>query len=260
MSIFDGIASAVSSVAHAAADVVGGAAKTAANLAEGVLSSGAGNLALSALGIAFPPLGIATSLSNAITGVVGQAVNGAAQSLAKEAGMPKFLLGGIGDVVKQVMGQLTQPSHPQCDHGVGQAFGGDLKSLLDDMIKSITDHAKKIMDDCGGDQKGPKGKGGKQGAGSWLEAIAIAMGKAAGEQASKMVTLSNKLSDLSTSKAPEGASKEQQQQFQADQAKEMNTINSQFQAASQMFNMLQSAFSNAVKSIGEGVTTMARKG
>jgi hypothetical protein len=41
------------------------------------------------------------------------------------------------------------------------------------------------------------------------------------------------------------------QQFQATMAK--------FQADSQMFSMLSNAFSNSIKSIGEGMTTMASK-
>ena len=44
----------------------------------------------------------------------------------------------------------------------------------------------------------------------------------------------------------------------ADPSK-FSRIQSEFQAESQLFGMLQSAFSNALKSIGEGLKTMASK-
>jgi hypothetical protein len=37
-------------------------------------------------------------------------------------------------------------------------------------------------------------------------------------------------------------------------------MQSELQGVSQMFAMLQSAFNNAIKSLGEGLTQMARKG
>ena len=98
------------------------------------------------------------------------------------------------------------------------------------------------------------GAGGSDSGGgmSWLEAIAASMGEAAGKKAAKMVELSNKLNSMKP--AAEGDTAGQQQQ-----ALEMNKINSQFQAVSQEFNMLQTAFSNAIKSIGEGLVKMAGK-
>ena len=215
--------------------------------------------ALNIASIAFPPLGLATSLGNMLTQAVGQAVNQAAQQLIKECGMPKFLGNMIGDLVKDVVKDLTQPSQPQCDQAAGQNFGNDIGDIIKDLTKTIFENAKSLMDQDKGDGKGCKGcKGGKEGAGaakgggSWLEAIATAMGQAAGNKAGKMVELSQKLKELSSADGDEKA--------QAAAAKEMNVVNAQFQAASQEFNMLQSAFSNSLKALGEGMAQMARKG
>ena len=223
---------------------------------------GGGNILGAALNVAsmvFPPLGLATSLGNMLTQGVGQAVNQAAQQLIKECGMPKFLGNMIGDLVKDVVKDLTQPSQPQCDQAAGQNFGNDIGDIIKDLTKTIFENAKSLMDQDKGDGKGCKGgKGGKEGAGaakgggSWLEAIATAMGQAAGNKAGKMVELSQKLKELSSADGDEKA--------QAAAAKEMNVVNAQFQAASQEFNMLQSAFSNSLKALGEGMAQMARKG
>jgi hypothetical protein len=89
-----------------------------------------------------------------------------------------------------------------------------------------------------------KNKGAHGGGGSWLEAIAEAMGNALGQMAQKLVDESNSLQSLA-------GNQNDAQQFQATMAK--------FQADAQMFSMLSNAFSTAIKSIGDGMTTMASK-
>ncbi len=246
MSIFGDIANVVSSVAHGAADLVGDVAHTAAGAADSL--GGVGGLASMALGMAFPPLGLATSAANLLTQGVGQAVNQAMQGLCKEAGMPSFLLGDIAKLVSSVVGGLTQPSHPACDQAVNQQCGGTIGDLIKELTQQIQDAVKNTMqqnDQCHG-KGGGKG-GGKASAGSWMQAIASAMGEAAGKKASQMVDLSQQLNNIGSGN-------------QAQDAQDQMKINAQFQAASQEFNMLQSAFSNAIKGIGEGAATMARKG
>jgi hypothetical protein len=83
---------------------------------------------------------------------------------------------------------------------------------------------------------------------SWLVAIAQAMGNALGTKAAKLVELSKKLDSLA------GSSSDDQQA-----AKEFQKTMAQFQAESQLFSMMSNAFSTAVKSIGEGMTSLARK-
>jgi hypothetical protein len=46
----------------------------------------------------------------------------------------------------------------------------------------------------------------------------------------------------------------------AKNSAEVSAAQAELQAEGQMFSMLQNAFSNVIKSIGEGMTTMARKG
>jgi hypothetical protein len=217
--------------------------------------------------VAFPPLGIATSVANMITQGVGQAVTQAAQQLCQTAGMPKFLQDMVGGLVKDVVGQLTQHSDPDCDEASHANFGGDINSMIQGLVKSIVDGAKAIMEQGqdGDDSKGGKagkggGKGGAQPAGNWLIAMARAMGAAAGDHAKRMVELSNKINDLSAKGKGIDASSDAGKKQQADNAAETSAAQAEFQAEGQMYSMLQNAFSNAIKSIGEGMTTMARKG
>jgi len=220
--------------------------------------------------VAFPPLGIATSVANMITQGVGQAVNQAAQQLTQAAGMPKFLLDQIGGLVKDVIGQLTQPSNQGCDNHAQENFGGDIGKMIQDLVKQITDGAKALMEqgkdgeDCGTKGGGKGGKGGKSGgtppAGNWLVAMARAMGAAAGDHMKNMINLSNKINDLSAKGKGIDATTDAGKKEQADNAAETSAAQAEMQAEGQMYSMLQNAFSNTIKSIGEGLTTMARKG
>jgi hypothetical protein len=199
---------------------------------------------------AFPQLAIAAAATNLITQGTGGAVNAAVDGLCRQAGLPKFLADGIKDVVNKVVQGLLKQSDPACDEAVRHHCGTSANDFFTDLTRSIIDAAKRIMEQCG-PEKG-KGKGGKASAGSWLEAIALAMGEAAGKKAADMVKLSNDLNNIK----PKSDSQADQQAA----ALEANKVNAQFQAKSQEFNMLQSAFSNAIKSIGEGMSQMARKG
>jgi hypothetical protein len=221
------------------------------------------NIAMSVASVAFPPLGLATSAANLLTGGVGQAVMGMANQLVKESGMPKFVQDMIGDVVKDVVGKLTQSSDHHCDNAVKDHCGGTLQDIIRDLTKQLVDNVNKQLEDCGGEKAKP-GKGAK-GSQSWMQAIAQAMGDAAGKKAAELVKFSNQLTEIAgrnhsdlSDEVKNGTSPRSEAQ-QAD-AKEQASVNAQFQAASQEFNMLQSAFSNAIKSIGEGIATMSRKG
>lgn len=231
----------ISKAASAVSDLAGAALNAASTLAP--LAS-----------LAFPQLAIAQAVGGLITQGVGQAVNQAAQQLCKEAGMPKFLQDVIGNIVKDVIGKLTQ-QQPQCDpachDAAKQQFGGGIDDLIKNLTKSLVDGAKAIMEQ-GGDEKCEGGKGGKKGAANWLVAMAKAMGDSAGAHLKKMVELSNQIADLTS----QGGNKEQQ----AENAQKASGLQAEFQAESQLFNMLQSSFSTAIKSIGEGLSQMARKG
>ncbi len=86
----------------------------------------------------------------------------------------------------------------------------------------------------------------------WLHAIAQAMGDAQGKLAARMVGLSQTLSNLAGPASGKGPGAEQA-------AKEFQVAMTDFQATSQLFSMTSNASSTALKSIGEGMTAVARK-
>jgi len=242
-----------------------------------VFGGGGLGAVLNVVSMVFPPAALASSAVNLLTSGIGQAIGGAMQQLTQSFGMPKFVGDMVKNLAEQVLGGMQKPSDPACDAHVGGQPGIQdfMKNFVKDLCDKIIENTRKNLendDGCGGGKgKGKDGKGGAVSAGSWLEAIAKSMGQIAGDKAAKMVGLSQEMADLNSkgseladagkgidSKDSQAVSANQSQQQQ--NAREFSIKQSEFQAASQEFSILQNTFSNALKSIGEGLTTMGRKG
>ena len=115
---------------------------------------------------------------------------------------------------------------------------------LANSMQQLTDSMTKLTIALGQQSQDTQDSGGV--GENWLEAIAKAMGSALGKLSAKLVTESQQLNSLAGNTSAGGA-----QQFQATMAK--------FQADAQTLGMLSDAFANAIKSIGQGMQTMASK-
>jgi hypothetical protein len=146
--------------------------------------------------------------------------------------------------------------------GASLSGGGDsalTQQLLDSAYRTgglanssqnLQDQMASLIDQLGGQGQqtdGSSGGGSTSGAGNnWMEAIARAMGDALGKLSQKVVDESQQLNSLAGNSSSSGA-----QQFQS--------VMAEFQADSQTLSMLSNAFATAIKSIGEGMQTMASK-
>ena len=194
----------------------------------------------------FSPANIINATVNLVNAINGKGAKQAVDTLAKEDGLPKYLQQEIKKVIDEVFKKFEKPTEGDLQDKLNNATKDDQQKSINDFAKQIIDSVRKqLTEKLSEGAEGSGGKG-KKSAGSWLQAIAKAMGEAMGNRASKMVELSNKMADASKKEGQEGA-------------KEMQSISTQFQAVSQEFNQLSTAFSTAIKSLGEGVTTMARK-
>jgi hypothetical protein len=151
----------------------------------------------------------------------------------------------------------------------GYDFEADQAKLNETNVKNGKEFAEST------DEAQPSKSKGKHSSGSWLQAMAKAMGGALGEKAAKMVELSNgvakhtKASDamkkdnadknFGKGKAGEKAEKKATaaQQDEASKATQMQT---ELQGVTQELNMMTQAFSTAIKGIGEALGTLGRKG
>lgn len=155
--------------------------------------------------------------------------------------MPKFLATALKGTVDKVVDGMANKSVPQelqaqikRDHGA--EFGNVSNAVRDAFVGGVVKN---------------RGEDDGAGTGGWLQAIAKAMGKTLGDKASQMVKLSSELQGL-TGKTG-NATKD------AENAAKFNEKTTEFQATGQEYSLLNSVFTNAIKSIGEAISTMARK-
>ena len=196
------------------------------------------------------PIGsmIGQAIGGMLQQAVGDATSQAVDTLQQEHGMPKFLASEVKSKIQDAVQELLGESQK----GVTPEAAGQAKELAGDWMKDfIQDAAKQIVAEATKELKGEgKGSSGKPGAESWLVAIAKAMGSVMGDRAAKMVDLSKRMTETKT-----GGNSDAQQKA----AKEMQSLNAEFQATSQEFNLLQNTMSTALKAIGEAMSSVARK-
>lgn len=120
--------------------------------------------------------------------------------------------------------------------GFAEAAGGSLTDAAD-FGRQLQDSLIKMATDIAGGPEAKEAKAGGRG-GSWLMAMARALGAKADNLANQMQNLADKMS--------------------AENSKPSDSM--AFSAKSQEFGLFMNAASNALKTAGESLTTVARKG
>lgn len=200
-------------------------------------------------GIFGGPIGamIGQAIGNMLQQAVGDATKQAVDTLQQEHGMPKFLADEVKSKVDSIIGGLQQPVSAEASQQAAAHVGDNFKDFQNELADAIVKLVKEnLQNQDGGDGASTAGGKATKG-GSWLEALAKAMGNALGQKASKMVELGDKIASTAGGEGKEAA-----------QANTQATM--EMQATSQMFSLMQNAFSGAIKAIGEGLSQAARKG
>lgn len=252
----------------------GGGSGGAGGLLGGLLGGGEGGGLASLGGIAGSifggPVGgmIGSALGNLLQDSVGESTKQAARQLHQQDGMPKFLVDEIKTVVKDSVDAMKnddvdETTQKSCQDAHGDTFAEFSQQLTRSIVDAVRDQ---IRTGANGAEGGRSSKGSKISGGSWMQAIAESMGKVLGEKASDMVKLSEKIAahtqgEKSGASGAAGSSgdKEKTEVDKAGLAAETQTMNAKFQATGQEFNLLQTTFSTAMKTIGEGMASVARK-
>lgn len=201
---------------------------------------------------------IGSMIGQAIGGMLQSAIEGglnqAVDTLVKEHGMPKFLGDEVKQIVSNVMGQQRAASQigvsDEAKQIAHEHFGQAVDRFKQDFQNFIVDNVVDSM-------RSPENRGRKVSGGGWLQAIASVMGTALGDKAKEMVTLSNKISKASSEKTAAANGKDEAAKEAA--AGKFQELMMQFQATSQEFNYMQTTFSTALKGLGEGLASVARK-
>ncbi len=205
----------------------------AGSLVSSVLSGGLGGIlnAATSLISQFGGQAVGDALGNLMSGKIGDAIKSVVNGLP----LPSFAKDMINGLVDSVIEGSKKDVSPECQCAVDHTFG-EVAQEEADLFRSNLENAVKENAEEG--QESSKG-----GAKNWFTILAQALGKTAGQYLDKMVDLQEKMTNLTDK----------------DDAGKMAEAQAEFQAQSQMFKLASEATSTAVKSIGEGLSSMARK-
>lgn len=162
------------------------------------------------------------ALGNLILDSIGDVLKNAINS----APLPQFLKDAANTLIDGVLEQNKMETTPEAKEGV--------KDIYEGMMDSAKKEASEEID---------KKTSGKSGA-NWLVALAGGLAEVQGKFLMAAMENQEKMESL-------GTGKEDSQEFLTQQ--------NEYQANMQMFNMMANASSTSIKSIGEGLTALARK-
>jgi len=185
------------------------------------------------------------------TSTVTQAVaNNAVEHLGRELitlinslDIPAFMKNDARSVINQLIQPSVSSVPAGAQEGVNQTLkGGGSDQSADDIMSGIMKLIQSAMREATEEASGNSSRrsGGK---GNWLAILARALGDTAGKHLKQMVELGEKMGGIDSKENPEQFAK----------------IQAEFQAEAQIFKMFQEAIGTMVKSIGEGMASVARK-
>jgi hypothetical protein len=202
----------------------------------GLASSVLGGLANQVLGSLMSQFG-QNPVAGAVNNLFGGALQNAVNTLIDQLPIPQFMKDAATDMVNSIVGNNQQDVDPCCQDAVNEQFSGEAEDFQNSIVESVL---TQLQGEQGAEESGSSGGGSGQ---NWLVALASALGKQAGEHLKGMVDKGSEMGKSDAKDDPEGFAQ----------------LQSEFQAESQMFKMLQESISTMIKSIGEGLSSVARK-
>lgn len=175
-----------------------------------------------------------SDISQAITNLAGDLLQTGLNGIIDSLPIPDFMKDLAKEMVATVIGNEQGEVSSDAQEAVNEELGGTIKDIID----AVLDNIREAMGEEA--EEAANGQGGK---GNWLMVLAKALGEASGKHLKNMVELGEKMGAMDSEENPEA--------FAQTQA--------EFQAASQIFKMFQESISTMIKSIGEGMSTVARK-
>lgn len=192
------------------------------------------------------------NVMDAVTNAAVEFVQKELNALIDSLGMPQFMKDDAKAQVACIGNDYRSdaPGGAQCGvndvlskgYSGGSSCGSNAggSDSADALMSGVMDMLRQSMQE---ETEGATKSGSGGGRGNWLAILARALGSTAGKHLKKMVELGEKMGSIDSKESPE--------QFAQIQA--------EFQAEAQIFKMFQEAIGTMIKSIGEGLSSVARK-
>ena len=189
--------------------------------------------------LAMGPAGWASLAAKTIGMAIAQQV---IQQLGEKLGLPPAVIGMAQQAFSAGMGQPGAPVRTiqqavgelAANYGLSAVQQGQLERSAQADVKDMYEMLSTAAQQ--GKQRAERGDG-KSGKGGWLREIAALMSKALDSKIAEMKSLSGQIDKTKTT-----------------------ALQNDLQVATQEFSFLMNATANMIKTVGEGLGTMARKG
>jgi len=199
-------------------------------------------------------------VSSAIHNCVGTSFGDQIKDLIANSPLPQFLKDMASEAVDDAVMNNELPTTPGAAEDVQAEFG----DLLEELMRNLAAEMKEESEAAGAAEEGGeagggggiKGKGKGDvggGSGNWLTMLARAMSEVAGKHLANSIETAGKISDM------KDLGDDASDSARANQAKEMTVLQASMQADTQMFKLAQEATTTIVKSVGEALSSTARK-
>lgn len=185
--------------------------------------------------------------ASAVSNVLGITLGDVVKAAIAQTPLPDFLKDATSELIDKAVSDSKQSTSTEAEDSAFDWFGDVVQQAAQDAVDESVGRAN---------DSGAKG-------GNWLAALAAALGEVAGKHLSNAVELADQIGamediDVSESTDP-GTAADENATKRADQAREMTVLQSQMQAETQMFKMTQEATTTIIKSVGEALSSTARK-
>lgn len=189
-----------------------------------------------------------SNVQQSVNNVASQMISDLVMKMIDDMGMPDFMADQAREAVGAVIGQFSGETPAGLDDKVRELLGQQSSPAGN----AATTSGSEVQSEVGGIMKqaamnelesASEGSGGEGSNKNWLVVLARALGSAAGKHLKSMIELGEKMGAIDSTEDPEKFAQTQ----------------SEFQAASQIFKMFQEVIGTLIKSIGEGLSTVARK-
>ncbi len=169
-------------------------------------------------------------------------------------GAKEMISAAISDLVAEEMVEVSALATE------GASEFDELAALEAEMMNNIMNAQAEDNDDENGAGSTEGRSGGSRGEGlNWLEQLAKGLAEVQGKWLNKASENLEKMQSLSEGASTEGLSDQEKTEQQTEEQRAFVIAQSQYTAAMQMFSMSAAATSTSLKTIGEGLSGIARK-
>jgi hypothetical protein len=167
--------------------------------------------------------------------------------------------GDLQDMVRQAIEDVVREQIGGGAEDGGYAANGGAASDDSSDVSNSTNPRDSLLNQCAEDEESVKSN---RGSGSWLVALARAMGQMTGKHLENMMQAQADMEhsdDIKDTQEYQNATDEEKEKMDQKAGSDFTEAQAVFQAESKLFSMCSEATSTVLKSIGEGLSSMSRK-